>query len=142
MPGDKSPALFMRKAMTGTRAIDHSYRVLALAMKSSPHNHSIIRRIEIMQKQIRLLFVAASLLLIPATLPTFAQDKTKDKDKMENQDKMAGDKMEDKEMAPGNGKMKGKMAKKNKKNKKGDQMGGEKMKDNKMKDDKMEEKRP
>jgi pentapeptide MXKDX repeat protein len=130
--------------MTGTRAIDCGYRVPSLVARISPRNHSIIRRIEIMQKQIRLLFVTAALLFIPATLPTFAQDKMKGKDKIESKDKMKddkmegdkakGDKMKDDKMEGDkmeSDKMKGKKTNKDKKQKTGDKM-----------DDKMEEKKP
>ncbi len=73
-----------------------------------------------MLKQIKILFIAAALLLIPASLPTFAQDKMQDKmqdqDKMKNK-KMAHHKMKSKKhkmskMHKMNGKMNGKMEEK------------------------------
>ena len=69
-----------------------------------------------MQKQINALFMAAALLLIPATLPTFAQDQMKDK--MENKDKM-----KDKKMA--SHKMKSKKHRMSKKHKMGGKMSGQ-----------------
>ncbi len=69
-----------------------------------------------MQKQIKALFIAAAL-LIPATLPTFAQDKMKDK--MEDQDKM-----KDKKMTSHKMKMKGKKHKMSKMHKSGKKMDG------------------
>jgi Ni/Co efflux regulator RcnB len=90
------------------------------------------RRTENMLKQISALLVTAALLAGPTVLPSFAQDKMKDKDKMEGQDKMKDkDKMADQDRMADKDKM-ADQDKKSKKNKKGD----------KMKDDKMKEKKP
>lgn len=120
-----------------------------------------------MQHQIKVLFIAASLLIGPFTLPSSAQDKMKDKGTMEGKDKskMASDKMAD-DKAPGDQdkmkdedrmsagkmadkgkmvqkeKMKGKMAKRGKKGKKSDNMEGDPMKDSKMKAGTMKEAKP
>jgi pentapeptide MXKDX repeat protein len=119
------------------RAIDHG-RVHSLrrGFRRAITNHNP-RRTKNMLKRINALLIATALLVCPAALPTFAQDKVND-DKMEGQDKMKDDKMKDDKME--GDKMKDdKMTdkgKKSKKNKKGDKMKGDKMKDDKMKENK------
>jgi len=119
------------------RAIDdghaHSPR---RGFRRATANH-YLRRTENMLKRINALFIAAALLAGPAVLPTFAQDKMHDKDKMAGQDKMDSkdkmkgqDKMESKEKMEGQDKM-DKKSKKSKKNKKGDKMEGDKMNEKK-----------
>ncbi len=85
-----------------------------------------------MQNQIRLIFIAASLLISSFIGPTLAQDMMKDKSKM------AGDKStSEQSQMNSKEKMNSKMARKGRKSKK-----SEKMKDGKMKDKTMEEKKP
>src|SRR6266511_338601 len=146
---------------TGMQAIDNGRsHSLRRGFRRATTNHNL-RRTKNMLKRISALFIATALLAGTAVLPTFAQDKMKDKDKMEGQDKMKDkdkmenqekmknkdkmegqDKMEDKDKMADQDKMadKDKMAGKGKKSKKTKK--GDKMEDDKMKDDKMKEKKP
>jgi pentapeptide MXKDX repeat protein len=89
------------------------------------------RRTKNMLKRISALFITVVMLVSPAVLPTFAQDKMEGQDKMKDKDKMVDqDKISDKDKMAEKGK-------KSKTNKRGDKMEG-----GKMKDDKMKEKKP
>lgn len=94
-----------------------------------------------MQHQIKLFFVAASLLIGLFTPPAQAQEEMKDKSAMESQEKgkMANHKMAGSAMGEQK-KMKGKTAKKGRKGKKGDTMDSQPMNGDKMKAGTMEKK--